>query len=275
VPISNVTGSSFQTGYPPTNAVDGSASTFWVSSGTSAGQGPTSSHPEWLAVTFQRQMAIAEFQVAPRAINGGYGPKAVQMWLNGASVYSGVMEATATLDVPFSPPLYASNAELYITSSYDPSYPTNSRNVQVVEMTFYERAPPGTYADWEMQTFTAAQLTNSFYEGALSDPDGDGVPNIVEFAVGGNPLAPDASLARLQAMPMASGQFSFQYRQRQNLGDVASVIESSTNLAIWSPISPLSTATISNLGNAWLLQANFAVQPAPAYFRIQYLGPGF
>ena len=83
------------------------------------------------------------------------------------------------------------------------------------------------------------------------------------------------SLGRLQAMPMASGQFGFQYRQRKNLGDVASVIGSSTNLAAWSPISPLSITTVSNLGGAWLLQANFAVQPAPAYFRLQYLWPGF
>jgi hypothetical protein len=274
LPISSVTASSSQSGYPPTNAVDGNTSTFWVSSGASAGQGPTTNHPEWLAVTFPRQVAVSEFQVAPRTVNGGYGPKTMQMWLNGAVVYSGTMAATSTLAVTLYPPLYATNAELFITSSYDPSYPTNSRNVQVVEMTFYERAQPGTYADWEMQTFTSQQLANSSYEGPLADPDGDGVPNIVEFAVGSNPLVPDASLARMQAMPVASGQFAFQYRQRKNLGDVSTVIETSTNLVNWSVVQPLSVTNFSDLGNVWLQQTIFQAQSAPGYFRMQYLWPG-
>jgi len=274
LPVSNVTASSSQPAYPPTNAVDGNTSTFWVSSGTNAGQGPTTNHPEWLAVTFSRQVAVAEFQVAPRTANGGYGPKAMQMWLNGSVVYSGVMAATSTLAVTLYPPIYATNAELYITSSYDPSYPTNSRNVQVVEMTFYERAQPGTYADWEMQTFTSAQLTNSFYEGPLADPDRDGVPNIVEFAVGSNPLAPDASLAQLQAMPFASGPFSFQYRQRKNLGDVTVSIEDSTNLIHWSTVLPMAVTNVSDLGNAWLQQASCPAQSVPGYYRMQYLWPG-
>jgi hypothetical protein len=271
LPIGNVTASSSQSGYPPANAVDNNTSTFWVSSGTTPGQGPTTSHPEWLAVTFPRQVAVSGFQVIPRTVNGGYGPKSVQMWLNGATVYSGVMLPTSTLDVLVYPPSYATNAELYITSSYDPAYPANSRNVQVVEMTFDERALPGTYADWEMQTLTSGELTNTLYQGPLADPDGDGVPNLVEFAVGGNPLVPDAALAKLQPIPAASGQFAFCYRLRKNLGDVTCVIEHSTNLVDWNEIQPLSATNISDLGDAWLYQANFPAQDPSEYFRIQRL----
>ncbi|HEX4123027.1 MAG TPA: discoidin domain-containing protein [Verrucomicrobiae bacterium] len=273
VSVSNVTASSSQSGYPPTNAVDGNASTFWVSSGTAAGQGPTPAHPEWLAVTFPREVAVAEFQVAPRTVNGGYGPKAIQMWLNGATVYSGTMAATSALDVPLYPPIYATNAELYITSSYDPSYPTDSRNVQVVEMTFYERALPGSYADWEMQTFTSSELTNSVYEGPLADPDADGVPNIIEYAVGGDPLAPDAALIQIQAAPAPSGQFALEFHKRKNVSGVTFVTENSTDLVNWSFVQPLSETNISDLGNAWLVRANFPLQVAPGYFRIQYFSP--
>jgi hypothetical protein len=274
LPISSVAASSSQSGFPPTNAVDGNSSTFWVSSGVNPGQGPTPSHPEWLSVTFPRQVAVANFAVAPRTLNGGYGPKAIQMLLNGASVYSGIMAPTSTLDVTLYPPVYATNAELYITSSYDPSYPTNSRNVQVVEMIFFERAQPGSYADWEMQTFTSAQLTNSFYEGPLADPDGDSVPNVEEFAIGSNPLFPDASFAAIHAMPATSGQFALQFRQRKNLGDVTSVIESSTDLVHWSQATPLSTTNVSDLGNAWLIQARFTTTATQTFFRIRYAWPG-
>jgi hypothetical protein len=125
-----------------------------------------------------------------------------------------------------------------------------------------------------MQTLSSAELTNSFYEGPLADPDGDGVPNIVEFAVGGNPLISDASFAQLQAIPVSSGQFAFEYHQRKNLGDVTAVIENSTNLINWSVLDPQSVTNVSDLGNAWLLRANIPARTAPGYFRIQYLWPG-
>jgi len=118
LPISAISASSYQGAFLPTNAVDGIYTDYWVSYGTTAGQGPTPANPEWLLVTFPRQVAISEFKVYPRTDNGGYGPKDVQVLLNGASVYSGSMAATATLDVKLSQPAYATNAELYLTSSY-------------------------------------------------------------------------------------------------------------------------------------------------------------
>ena len=251
LPIGSVTASSSQPNYPPTNAVDGNTSTFWVSSGTSAGQGPTTNHPEWLAVAFPREVAVSGFQVAPRTQNGGYGPKAIQMLLNGSSVYSGTMAATANLNVNLYPPLYATNAELYITSSYDPSYPTDSRNVQVVEMDFYERAQPGTYADWEMQTFTRSELTNSLYEGPLADPDNDGVPNIIEFATGANsPRRRRHQRPNPRNAHRTAGQFAIQYHERKTLGNVTNVIEFSTNLLNWTIVQPSSVTNLEDLGGA-------------------------
>lgn len=105
------------------HAMDGNLSTFWVSSGTSPGQGPTTNNPEWLQFTFPRIVAVSEFQIAPRTLNGGYGPKTIEMFLDGALVYAGTM-INATLDVRLPEPAYATNAQLLITSSYDPGYPT-------------------------------------------------------------------------------------------------------------------------------------------------------
>jgi len=265
--ISNVTASSSQSGYPPTNAVDGNYSDFWVSSGSSPGQGPTTNHPEWLFVTFPREVAVSEFQVVPRV---AYGPQNVQIWLNGAAIYSGAMTSTGTLTLTLSPPLYATNAELYITSSYDPAYPTNSRNVQVVEMTFFERALPGTYEDWQLHYFTDAQLANTVISGPTADPDGDGVPNLLEFAAGGNPLAPDATNAMVRGLWLLANQFAFQFQERASLGNVSRQFQSSGDLINWTNTTPAAVKALQNFGGSSLYQALFPVQPAPQFFRIQY-----
>lgn len=270
LPIASITASSSQSGFPPTLADDGDPNTFWVSSGTSAGQGPTTNHPEWLLVTFPRQVAVSEFKVAPRTTNGGYGPKNVQVLLNGVVIYQGTMAATATLDVTNLPPIYATNAELLITSSYDPNFPTNSRNVQVVELTFFERGQPGTFEDWAVHQFTAAQLADPSISGPMADPDGDGVPNLAEFAVGGNPMSADPSNGLLQHVPYAGGTFVFSYRERQNLGNVTRFFESSPDLVNWSTATPSQNNIVANLGNVYVRDAFFPEAAPASFYRVRF-----
>lgn len=267
--ISNVTASSSQSGYPPTNAVDNNAATFWVSSGTVAGQGPTPAHPEWLLVKFPRQCAISEFQVIPRTDNGGYGPANLQLWLNGVAVTTNTMAGTGTLDVKFSPPRYATNAELYITGSYYKGNSSNPENVQVVEFNLFERALPGTFADWQLQNFTDAQLTNAAVGSATADPDGDGVPNLLEFATGGNPLVADATNAVVRG-GLSAGQFTFQFQERNALGDVGRQFQASGDLLGWSNTTPASVNVLQNLGGNALYQALFPLLPSTQFFRIFY-----
>jgi hypothetical protein len=268
--VASVTASSYQASYPPTNAVDGNYSDFWVSYGTTAGQGPTTDNPEWLLVTFPRQVAVSEFEVYPRTDNGGYGPANVQMLLNGISVYSGIMASNATLDVKLSPPTDATNAELYITGSYYHGNPTNAQNVQVDEMVFFERAQPGTFADWQLQNFTDAQLTNSAIGIASADPDGDGVPNLLEFAVGGRPLTADATNAVVSGVLSGDNQFVFQFQERNSLGNVARQFQASGDLLNWSNTTPASVNVLQNFGVGSLYQAAFPVQVNSQFFHIRY-----
>jgi hypothetical protein len=64
-----------------------------------------------------------------------------------------------------------------------------------MEVTFFERAQPGTFADWQLQHFTDAELNDSSVGSSHADPDGDGLPNLLEFAQGGDPLMADATNA--------------------------------------------------------------------------------
>ena len=271
--VSTVTASSSQSGYPPTNAVDGSASTFWVSSGTTAGQGPTVAHPEWLLVTFPRQVAVSEFQVVPRTYNGGYGPASLQLWLNGVPVSTNTMSATASLDVKLAAPVYATNAELYVTGSYYQGNSANPQNVQVVEFQLFERAQPGTFADWQLHCFTDAQLTNAAIGTAYADPDGDGIPNLLEFAVGGSPLISDRTNTQFRAVARSGGQFVFQFQERPSLGNVIRQFQASPDLQGWTNVGPAQLIQVGPVGSNVLYQAVFPVLPSLQFYRLQYSLP--
>ena len=284
--LSGVAASSWQAAYPPANATDGSLADFWVSDGTGPGQGPTTNHPEWLLVAFPREVALSEFQVDPRTVNGGYGPKAVQMLLNvtntaftgtvppaGDSVYEGTMAATSTLDVRLPRPTYATNALLWITSSYDPGYPTNSRNVQVVELSFFERAAPGTFADWSLHEFNDTQLADPAFGAPTADPDHDGVANLAEFATGGDPLIVDSSVTTLGLLASTPGAFAFTFRERKNLGDVRRRFLTSTNLLDWTEVAPGSLLIVGNLPDVYVRAAEFPAQSQAAYFRVEFSYP--
>ena len=47
---------------------------------------------------------------------------------------------------------------------------------------------------WKLDFFSENQLRNDAISGDNADPDGDGYPNLFEYATGGNPLIPDSSL---------------------------------------------------------------------------------
>ncbi|EEF62339.1 coagulation factor 5/8 type domain protein [Pedosphaera parvula Ellin514] len=265
-PVSNITASSSQSGYPPTRAIDGDANTFWVSSGTTQGQGPTAAHPEWLKFDFSRSVNISRVSITPRV---NYGPKAVQVFIGTNLAFSTTM-SNASLTVPLNPPMQGTNAQLLITSSYDPSYPGNSRNVQVVEVAFLERAQPGTFADWSIQHFTDAQLANAAIGGALGDADGDGVPNLLEFITGNDPWSPDASLAAIQPVGTGAGNYRFRFRERPSLGGITRQFQSSADLSSWGTATPVSVSVVANFGNVRVFEASFPVTNSMQYFRVNY-----
>lgn len=279
LPVSTIFDSSEQGGYPATNAVDGTFVDYWVSYGTAAGQEPTTTSPEWLFVEFPRQIAISEFLVYPRA---GYGPDNIQLIINsqlapgmptngtetngiptnGTTIYTGTMANTAApLDVVLSKPAYATNAQLYITSSY------STENVQVVQLVFNERSAPGSYGDWELREFTAAQLNNAALTSPYADPDGDGVLNLQEFAVGGNPLVKDATNALMKAFILPGNQVGVQYQVTNNLGDVSLQFEASPDLITWTNVTPTEINVVTNRGTISIEEAVFPQQPPLKFYR--------
>jgi hypothetical protein len=53
-------------------------------------------------------------------------------------------------------------------------------------------APDGTYVGWAAQAWGSDRASAAPLAGRLSDPDGDGLPNFLEYALGLDPTQPDA-----------------------------------------------------------------------------------
>lgn len=69
--------------------------------------------------------------------------------------------------------------------------------------------------------------------GATADPDGDGLPNLLEYALDTDPSAPNAGPAPSTAAPSGRLQLTFRRRAAPAL---TYLVEASSDLATWTPI---------------------------------------
>ncbi len=80
---------------------------------------------------------------------------------------------------------------------------------------------------WRHHFFGNSEPANSSADGA--DPDGDGLPNLIEFALGGNPNA--AEPARMPVVAADAGELTLICQLNKSAIGVTSDIQTSTNLA--------------------------------------------
>jgi hypothetical protein len=90
---------------------------------------------------------------------------------------------------------------------------------------------------WEMEQ-GIAQLDNSTGGGAMGDPDRDGLPNLVEYAMNLNPTSPQAvapTSTSIQVNPADGKSYlAFTYQRRVSAPGVLFVVEATDNLVNWS-----------------------------------------
>jgi hypothetical protein len=126
--------SSEQEAFPAALATDGSASTFWVSAGSSVATGPSPSNPIALGVDLGGPVTIGRVIMTPR---GGYGPKTYTIdvsddgttWRQVGSVPSAASSGPTTTTFA---PTTARWARIRITVGWDRG--GAARNVQVAEL---------------------------------------------------------------------------------------------------------------------------------------------
>jgi cyclophilin family peptidyl-prolyl cis-trans isomerase len=99
------------------------------------------------------------------------------------------------------------------------------------------------FASFLAQYFTAAQLANPAVTGPTANPAGDGMPNLMKYALGLDPTVPDAAAGAPEG-GIASGGLTLTYVAPPGITDVTYVVQVSGDLVNWSS-GPGATQVVS------------------------------
>ncbi|MBI3882490.1 MAG: PKD domain-containing protein [Verrucomicrobia bacterium] len=91
-----------------------------------------------------------------------------------------------------------------------------------------------TFDLWRAAKFTAAELTNANISGAGADPDGDGLPNLLEYVLGLEPKTPDSFTAAAPQPGLDTNGFKLTYRFFKAATDVTLAVEATPDFSDWN-----------------------------------------
>ena len=94
------------------------------------------------------------------------------------------------------------------------------------------------YTTWQSGFFNSTQLANPAISGDDVDFDNDGIDNLLEFVLGGSPIAPNPGLLKNATAPatMAGRNLIFTYDRKTTASAITQVIETSSTLTgVWTP----------------------------------------
>ncbi|MDB4725164.1 hypothetical protein OAF44_01425 [Akkermansiaceae bacterium] len=92
----------------------------------------------------------------------------------------------------------------------------------------------GSTPEWLELQFSAAEISQSEVIGVLADPDGDGIPNLLEFGFVGLPLEKGpAALIRVAIESIGDDQYFTLTFERPVDSELQYVLQRSNNLLNW------------------------------------------
>lgn len=117
------------------------------------------------------------------------------------------------------------------------------------------------YAAWRAAKFTGGEVADDAISGTAADPDGDGLTNLIEYALD---LAPKAvSSSGLPAVAKTATDWTFTYSRPADRPDISYTVQYSTNLSTWSTAGT-HTRTATGATETW--QASVPLGTGSAVF---------
>lgn len=116
----------------------------------------------------------------------------------------------------------------------DPVENAQAGDTAAIERIVLLERPP--YEQWRLDSFSEDQLADSSISGDEAAPAGDGVTNLLKFALGLKPF----EIARRSELPSvrvhSEGSLEIAYTRPKEVGDFTFVVESSTDLMQWEAV---------------------------------------
>jgi YD repeat-containing protein len=91
------------------------------------------------------------------------------------------------------------------------------------------------YALWRTQQFSPEEAANDSISGPTADPDGDGSPNLLKYALGMAAKSP--SMTGLPVLTVPGNFLVFEFARNLNATDVKYEVQGSTDLATWTTLA--------------------------------------
>jgi hypothetical protein len=116
-----------------------------------------------------------------------------------------------------------------VASNFNATFPAYSMTVIMLPR-------PQSFAAWQSQYFTPAELADPMISGPTADPDHDGIPNLMEYALGLDPKTPSVTGLPVLGQQTVNGKnyLTLTFTKPRTISDVQYTVQVSADLVTWN-----------------------------------------
>ena len=182
--------------------------------------------------------------------------------LTGTATFAAASATATVVLTPLADALAEGNETVTLTLTPDISYSVGA-------------AATASIADlpidaWRFVNFTAGELADNLLSGDGADFDGDGIRNLMEYA-----LALDPKMPAIAGLPVASGMLALTYTRVKAATDITYIVEVTNDLVTWNsgPAFTNITSTIDNGATETITAASLLAPGAGQFMRLRISRP--